>query len=554
MKAMGSIIGYICKGGFVGGFLLVILILLVPIMCNADCEGTNDFTLRVILKDSVPVTVRDLARYFRVISVQDDSGDALGSDRSLKIKQGYRLEVEVRQGLDIFKFAKPVRATLCAPVYLEKKVEVIRVAGDDLAGRRGTIRIAKERSGLELKEDGNIVNLEHDREVLDESLPLMFHQDIVAWAERIIGMKPIRRRSFELLDRWVSAGEEVRIRVPIRDFDDKSQLAVGFWTDHPDSALEEEAYLADITGIEPEKVGGSAYIVKARMPYLSKIKHVEPGWYCPYPPKVKMTVTTKLDEARITAETFDLRITRRGWAFVTGLIFLFIVFFALMYIARDRNPHVKGTEKYKRWREKWKEEHRSDRFKRFFSSPFYFTVTPIGTYSISVTQALFWTFIIAFSCVYVYMLKAAFIMIPGQILILLGITGGTALASRINAVSKDVIPNDLMKEIRKKRTPKLRDMISIGGRMNIYKFQMMVFTLVTGIIVVAELIKACNFPEIPNSLIVLMGVSNTLYLGNEVTIEPMKGLRENVKAYRKEEDEQKRNDIGDEIKKMLSEY
>jgi hypothetical protein len=192
--------------------------------------------------------------------------------------------------------------------------------------------------------------------------------------------------------------------------------------------------------------------------------------------------------------------------------------------------------------------------KRFFFSPLHFAVTPIGTYSISVTQALFWTFIVAFSCVYVYMLKAAFIVIPSQILILLGITGGTALASRINAVSKDVVPNDLMKDIRKKRTPKLRDMISIGGRMNVYKFQMMVFTLVTGIIVMAELIKACNFPGIPNTLIVLMGVSNTLYLGNEVTIEPMEGLREKVKAYKEEEDDDKRNDLGKEIEKMLSEY
>jgi len=244
-----------------------------------------------------------------------------------------------------------------------------------------------------------------------------------------------------------------------------------------------------------------------------------------------MTVTTKLDKNKIIAETFDLRVTRRGWAFVSGLLFLFIVFVVLMYIAREPNPHKKKTDEYTKWRKTWKEEHKSDRMKRFFFSPLYFAVTPIGTYSISVTQALFWTFIVAFSCVYVYMLKAAFIVIPSQILILLGITGGTALVSRIKAVSKDAVPNDLMKDIREKRTPKLRDMISIGGRMNVYKFQMMVFTLVTGVIVVSELIKACNFPEIPNTLIVLMGVSNTLYLGNEVTIEPTEGLSKKVEAY-----------------------
>ena len=557
MNKKYSVIGYINKGGFISGILLCILILLAPMMCYANRQTTNNFTLRVKLKGSVPVAVRDISKYFRVVSVRDKNGNPVEPGEVGRIKEGHKLEVEFQEGVSIFGFAYPVRAALYAPVYLEKQVEVKRVLGEELGGKGGTIIITKEGLGLEVKKDGTIVNLIHDRKVLDEAVTLIFHQDVVAWAERIIGMKPIRRRSFELLDQWVSAGEEVRIKVPISKIGkEESHLAVGFWTEHPDSALEEEAYLADITAIEQEKVRGTTYIyiIKARMPYLSELRHVVPGWYCPYPPKVKMTVTTKLDENQIIAETFDLRVARRGWAFVSGLLFLFIVFVVLMYIAREPNPHKKGTDKYKKWRETWKEEHKSDRMKRFFFSPLHFAVTPIGTYSISVTQALFWTFIVAFSCVYVYMLKAAFIVIPSQILILLGITGGTALASRINAVSKDVVPDDLMKVIRKKRTPKLRDMISIGGRMNVYKFQMMVFTLVTGIIVMVELIKACNFPGIPNTLIVLMGVSNTLYLGNEVTIEPMEGLREKVKAYKEEEDDDKRNNLGKEIEKMLSEY
>ncbi|MBE9571938.1 MAG: hypothetical protein KAW47_06520 [Thermoplasmatales archaeon] len=557
MNKRYSVRGDISKGGFVSGVLLCILILLAPMMCYADRQTTNDFTLRVKLKGSVPVAVRDIAKYFRVVSVRDKKGNPVETGESGKIKEGHKIEVEFREGVDVFRFAHPVRAALYAPVYLEKQVEVKRVLGEELGGKGGTIIITKEGLGLEVKEDGTIVNLIHDRKVLDEAVTLIFKEDVVAWAERIVGMKPIRRRSFELLDRWVSAGEGVRMRVPISKIGkEESHLAVGFWTDHPDSALEEEAYLADITGIEQEKVRGSTYIyiIKARMPYLSELRHVVPGWYCPYPPKVKMTVTTKLDKNQIIAETFDLRVTRRGWAFVSGLLFLFIVFVVLMYVTREPNPHKKGTDEYKKWRETWKEEHKSDRMKRFFSSLLHFAVTPIGTYSISVTQALFWTFIVAFSCVYVYMLKASFIVIPSQILILLGITGGTALASRINAVSKDVVPNDLMKDIRKKRTPKLRDMIFIGGRMNIYKFQMMVFTLVTGIIVMAELIKACNFPEIPNTLIVLMGVSNTLYLGNEVTIEPTEGLRKKVEAYKEEKDDDKRNELGKEIKEMLSEY
>lgn len=286
------------------------------------------------------------------------------------------------------------------------------------------------------------------------------------------------------------------------------------------------------------------------MPYLCQLPHVVPGWYCPYPPTVKMTVTTRMDDSQIVSETFDLRVTRRGWGVAAGLLFLLVVLLTIMYVTRNYNPFDENTKRY----QKWKDAYKSGWLKRFFFSPLDIAVTPFGTYSISVAQALFWTFIVAFSCVYVYMLKAAFIVIPDQILILLGITGGTALATRINSMSKDVVPKELMKDIDRQDIPRLRDMMSIAGKLNIYKFQMLVFTLITGGIVLVELIKACNFPEIPNTLIVLMGLSNTLYLGNEVTVEPIEGLREKVKAYKEEVDQQKKKTIGEEIKRMLSQY
>jgi hypothetical protein len=221
-----------------------------------------------------------------------------------------------------------------------------------------------------------------------------------------------------------------------------------------------------------------------------------------------------------------------------------------MKVTKDFNPFEIKTDRY----DKFKDMYKTSFLVRVFFSPLDIAITPFGSYSISVAQALFWTFIVAFSCVYVYALKAAFIAIPSQILMLLGIAGGTALASRINAITRDVVPKEIMKNIKRTNIPRIRDMVSIGGRMNIYKFQMMVFTLITGIIVLIELIKACNFPEIPNTLIMLMGLSNTLYLGNEVTVEATEGLREKVKAYKAETDAAKKTALADEITKMLSEY
>ena len=67
-------------------------------------------------------------------------------------------------------------------------------------------------------------------------------EEIKAYIPRPIGMKPIRKKSFELLDRWLSAGDEVRLKISIPNMDrDKSQLAIGFWTDNPGSNMEEDA-------------------------------------------------------------------------------------------------------------------------------------------------------------------------------------------------------------------------------------------------------------------------------------------------------------------------
>lgn len=50
-----------------------------------------------------------------------------------------------------------------------------------------------------------------------------------------------------------------------------------------------------------------------------------------------------------------------------------------------------------------------------------------------------------------------------------------------------------------------------------------------------------------------MGVSNTLYLGNEVSVDPMKNARETVAAYEKEEARQKKAKLKKKIKEALIE-
>ena len=160
-----------------------------------------------------------------------------------------------------------------------------------------------------------------------------------------------------------------------------------------------------------------------------------------------------------------------------------------------------------------------------WKSPLNFTETPLHRYSISLLQILLWTSITIFSYIYVYLIRGEFILLSNQILILLGISGGTSLAAKAAAIVRwRDIPDKYFKseegDLRDDpRKPKLTDYVSISGLPNLFKFQIIGFTLITGIIVVLELIKTSNFPEIPEELLTLMGISGSIYIGNELATE-----------------------------------
>jgi hypothetical protein len=160
------------------------------------------------------------------------------------------------------------------------------------------------------------------------------------------------------------------------------------------------------------------------------------------------------------------------------------------------------------------------KLKRFLLYPLNFAITPISTYSISAVQVVFWTFIIIFAAAFVFVTQSDFLPITEQVLILLGISGGTALAAKANALmkSKD-IPKEYFSGIQRSRFPKLRDFVTVGGIPNIFKFQIFAFTLINGVIVLKELCSAFAFPVIPPEQLTLMGISSAIYLGNEVTME-----------------------------------
>lgn len=203
----------------------------------------------------------------------------------------------------------------------------------------------------------------------------------------------------------------------------------------------------------------------------------------------------------------------------------------------------------------WKDQ-RPSWLSRILLYPLHFAITPIGTYSISVAQIMFWTAIVIFASIYVFFIRSEFLHVSEQVLTLLGISGGTALVAKANAVVRSrEIPAEFFKGVDRTRIPRLRDLICIGGIPSIFKFQIFAFTLINGVLVIKQLYSHFNFPVIPNEQLILMGISSGVYLGNEITWEniwdTMKKKLDEAKDASDKGDTETSKHLKDEITKLL---
>jgi hypothetical protein len=150
--------------------------------------------------------------------------------------------------------------------------------------------------------------------------------------------------------------------------------------------------------------------------------------------------------------------------------------------------------------------------------PFCLAYTPAGRYSLSLMQIVIWTYVTIFGLVYVWMMTFTFMEITPQILMLLGIGGGTAVASKLQMVSRlQNIPFQLQVYLKGNREPHISDLITSYDTPNLAKFQMLTFTVITAIIVIVELLHHFKFPNLSDGIVALMGVSSAIYLGSDIT-------------------------------------
>ncbi|MGX7709342.1 hypothetical protein [Methylobacterium sp. Gmos1] len=131
-----------------------------------------------------------------------------------------------------------------------------------------------------------------------------------------------------------------------------------------------------------------------------------------------------------------------------------------------------------------------------------------GYGSLSQFQILLWTVTIGLSTVYVMVLSGNLINLTSGTLVLLGIASAAALAARLQPrtgapTSQSASPN---------KSPKWSDLVVVAKSVDLTRVQMLVFTLITAAFVTLKVVTGYIIPEIPVNFLLLMGISNGVYI------------------------------------------
>jgi HAMP domain-containing protein len=354
----------------------------------------------------------------------------------------------------------------------------------------------------------------------------------------ISGQKLNKMRPFELDNERIVPGKTLPCSIDNKVFNPDVQLItsikLSYEYPHKKENNRSSSHILDIDDYYIKTIEDE-FILFVPIPGWNQLKHIKTqtgarGYITSY--KAGLIIHYQDLNQLENAAHFDLLLPDPNWAVMWGLFAVIISFILIGFLKTTPIKVESDVFEKDESKAEWKD---SKKIVRFLLYPLNFAITPLGSYSISLTQILFWTFITIFGLVYVHHISQEFLVITPQVLILLGIGGGTALGAKMNAISNAFdIPSYYLKFVTKKRTPKLKDIISIGGQPNIFKFQILAFTIITGCYVIVDIISTYQFPVIPENLITMMGISSLIYLGNEVTI---KSVWDKIEALKKEIDQ-----------------
>ena len=185
---------------------------------------------------------------------------------------------------------------------------------------------------------------------------------------------------------------------------------------------------------------------------------------------------------------------------------------------------------------------------------------PNGPYSLGKSQMAFWGLLVFAAFAAIYALTGTVEQIPPKVLMLLGISGATGLVSivigstkkaaadatleeelaklrieqteieqaKINLAAGAALPavtvtrlNDvtnMIAQLSAQPTPTgkasfLADICDDGNGVSFHRLQVVLWTLVLGVVFVYSIAQSISMPQFPDTLLMLLGISNGTYLG-----------------------------------------
>jgi hypothetical protein len=183
-----------------------------------------------------------------------------------------------------------------------------------------------------------------------------------------------------------------------------------------------------------------------------------------------------------------------------------------------------------------------------------------GYYSLGKSQMAFWGLLVVLTFVGIWFLTGTMERIPDQVLILLGISGATGLSAKVIGENKkstaksnrearlaelgekqkilleekvaasDKLPqgkqnllteiNNEIDELSKTAAIEIpnfwKDICDDGNGMSFHRLQVVIWTVVLGIVFVRTVSQVISMPEFSETLLILLGISNGTYLGFKI--------------------------------------
>lgn len=140
-----------------------------------------------------------------------------------------------------------------------------------------------------------------------------------------------------------------------------------------------------------------------------------------------------------------------------------------------------------------------------------------GGFSLSNLQILMWTLLVLFSLTYVWINQGEMMALTQGILALLGISSGTSVLARVisPATGGGAAPAPTPAPDTDGASNLKALLQSEDGQFDLLRFQMLGFTVFTWLYALVSVIRTDFFPEIPENLYYLMGLSSAAYLAGK---------------------------------------